>query len=126
ASAAGRNLPLVEFHDGGEHGVGPHPRAPLDRDEARDVLRTLIELRTKGLRRPLPFAPYSGWELFRADSLERGLDLAAKRWHGSDRSWGEGTGEALRLALRGRDPFTDEVTQVAFVDLAMTIYSAVV
>lgn len=126
ASAAGRNLPLVEFHDGGEHGVGPHPRAPLDQDEARDVLRMLIDLRAKGLRRPLPFAPYSGWELFRADSLERGLDLAAKRWHGSDRSWGEGTGEALRLALRGRDPFTDEATQVGFVDLAMAIYSAVV
>ncbi|MGY1459793.1 exodeoxyribonuclease V subunit gamma [Luteimonas sp. A534] len=125
ASAAGRDAPLIEFHDGGELGVGPHVRAPLDPDEARNVLRTLIDLRTKGLRRPLPFAPYSGWELYRAGNLERGLDLAAKRWHGSDRSWGEGTGEALRLALRGRDPFTDEATQVAFVDLAMAIYSAV-
>ncbi|GGK16756.1 exodeoxyribonuclease V subunit gamma [Luteimonas terricola] len=126
ASAAGQSAPLVEFHDGGELGVGPHVRAPLDPEQARDVLRTLIALRTKGLRRPLPFAPYSGWELYRAGNLERGLDLAAKRWHGSDRSWGEGTGEALRLALRGRDPFTDEATQVAFVDLAMAIYSAVV
>ncbi|MBJ7575417.1 exodeoxyribonuclease V subunit gamma [Luteimonas sp. MC1828] len=126
ASAAGQRVPLVEFHDGGEHGVGPFVRPPLDADEARDVLRMLIDLRSKGLRRPLPFAPYSGWELYRADSLERGLDLAARRWHGSDRSWGEGTGEALRLALRGRDPFSDEATQVAFVDLAMAIYSAVV
>ncbi|MGY0612933.1 exodeoxyribonuclease V subunit gamma [Luteimonas sp. A501] len=126
ASAAGQSMPLIEFHDGGESGVGPHVRAPLDPEQARDVLRMLINLRSKGLRRPLPFAPYSGWELFRADRLERGLDLAAKRWHGSDRSWGEGTGEALRLALRGRDPFTDEATQVAFVDLAMAIYSAVV
>src|SRR3546814_12705944 len=43
-----------------------------------------------------------------------------------ERSWGEGTGEALRLALRGHDPFTDEATQVEFVDLAMVLYSAVV
>src|SRR3546814_2730520 len=34
--------------------------------------------------------------------------------------------DLLRLALRGRDPFTDEATQVEFVDLAMVIYSAVV
>ncbi|TKS53242.1 exodeoxyribonuclease V subunit gamma [Luteimonas yindakuii] len=126
ASAAGQSAPLVEFHDGGELGVGPHQRAPLDPAQARDVLHTLTALRSAGLRRPLPFAPYSGWELYRAGNLERGLDLAAKRWHGSDRSWGEGTGEALRLALRGRDPFTDDATQVAFVDLAMAIYSAVV
>jgi exodeoxyribonuclease V gamma subunit len=126
ASAAGRTQPLVEFHDGDDLGLGPHVRAPLEPGQARDVLRMLVGLRAKGLRRPLPFAPYSGWELFRAGNLERGLDLAAKRWHGSDRSWGEGTGEALRLALRGRDPFNDEATQVAFVDLAMAIYSAVV
>ncbi|MDH5830796.1 exodeoxyribonuclease V subunit gamma [Luteimonas sp. M1R5S18] len=126
ASAAGQSTPLVEFHDGGELGVGPHVRAPLDPAQARDVLRRLIGLRAQGLRRPLPFAPYSGWELFRAPTFERGLQLAAQRWHGSERSWGEGTGEALRLALRGRDPFGDEATQVAFVDLAMGIYSAVV
>ncbi len=126
ASAAGQSAPLVEFHDGGELGVGPHPRAPLDPTQARDVLHTLIALRSAGLRHPLPFAPYSGWELYRAGNLERGLAEAARRWHGSDRSWGEGTGEALRLALRGRDPFTDDATQVAFVDLAMAIYSAVV
>src|SRR5690606_6035624 len=125
ASAAGRSAPLVEFHDGDELGVGPHERAPLDPGQARQVLRMLIDLRAKGLRRPLPFAPYSGWELYRAPGFERGLQLAAQRWHGSERSWGEGTGEALRLALRGRDPFTDEATQVAFVDLAMGIYSAV-
>lgn len=126
ASAAGRTQPLVEFHDGADRGIGPHVRGPLDPAQARDVLRLLVGLRARGLRRPLPFAPYSGWELFRAPTLERGLQLAAQRWHGSERSWGEGTGEALRLALRGRDPFTDEATQVAFVDLAMGIYSAVV
>src|SRR5690606_3079686 len=49
ASAAGRQAPLVEFHDGGELGVGPHQRAPLDPAQARAVLRTLVGLRAAGL-----------------------------------------------------------------------------
>lgn len=126
ASAAGLHLPLVQFHDGGGSGIGPHLRLPLDQGDARALLGLLIDLRRQGLHAPLPFAPYSGWELFKADTLEKGLDAAAKRWRGSDRSWGEGSGEALRLALRGRDPFSDEATGVAFVDLALTIYHAVV
>ncbi|HST46179.1 MAG TPA: exodeoxyribonuclease V subunit gamma, partial [Luteimonas sp.] len=127
ASAAGQGMPLVEFHDGGDAGVGPHVREALYAGQARNVLRHLLALRDKGLRRPLPFGPYSGWELFSAGGdLRRGLDAAAKRWHGSGRSWGEGNGEALQLALRGRDPFGHEPTQLEFVDLAMTIYGAVV
>ena len=125
ASAAGRDTPLVQFHDGGDAGVGPHTRVPLAPHEARALLAQLIALRAEGLRAPLPFAPYSGWELFNAPMLERGLQNAAKRWHGSDRSWGEGNTEALRLALRGRDPFTHAGTQAAFVDQAMTVFSAV-
>jgi len=126
ASAAGLERPLVQFHDGGDAGHGPHTRATLAPVEARALLAHLIALRAKGLRAPLPFAPYSGWELFNAPNLERGLQNAAKKWHGSDRSWGEGNTEALRLALRGRDPFTDEATQVAFVDQALTVFNAVV
>ena len=125
ASAAGLALPLVEFHET-KDGPGPHVRAPLEPDKARALLEDLVALRTTGLRRPLPFAPYSGWELFCADDLERGLAKAAQRWQGSERSWGEGSGEALRLALRGRDPFRDEATQIAFVDLTMRIFDAVV
>jgi len=126
ASAAGLETPLVQFHDGGDAGAGPHTRATLAPHEARALLAHLIALRAQGLRAPLPFAPYSGWELFIAPTLERGLQNAAKKWHGSDRSWGEGNTEALRLALRGRDPFTDAATQVAFVDQALTVFNAVV
>ncbi|WP_119717481.1 exodeoxyribonuclease V subunit gamma [Cognatilysobacter tabacisoli] len=126
ASAAGLGAPLVEFHDGGDAGVGPHVRAPLAADAARALLKRLVALRARGLREPLPFAPYAGWALYSAPSLDRGFDAAAKKWRGSERSWSEGDGEALRLALRGRDPFNDAAAQVAFVDLAMTIYGALV
>ncbi len=71
ASAHGRQVPMVEFHDGGDAGVGPHVRQPLDVEAARDLLRTLLALREAGLREPLPFAPYSGWELFNAPTLEQ-------------------------------------------------------
>ncbi|MGY1410787.1 exodeoxyribonuclease V subunit gamma [Luteimonas sp. A611] len=126
ASAAGLARPLVEFHEDRELGAGPHVRDPLDPVQARALLRTLVDLQERGLRSPLPFAPYSGWEFFRAGDMRKGLEAAAKKWHGSDFSWAESSGEALRLALRGRDPFSDEATQVAFIDLAMGIYLAVV
>src|SRR5690606_17359789 len=102
ASAAGLARPLVEFHEDRELGAGPHTRDPLDPAQARALLRTLVELRERGLRSPLPFAPYSGWEFFRAGDLRKGLEAAAKKWHGSDFNWGESSSEALRLALRGR------------------------
>jgi len=126
ASAAGTGWPLVQFHDGGDAGVGPHVRAPLDAAQARDVLRVLLALRRDGMRVPLPFAPYSGWEFFSAaPDMEKGLKDAAKKWYGSERSWREGESDALRLALRGHDLFTDEATRLRFVDLSMAIYLAV-
>lgn len=126
ASAAGLGMPLVQFHDAGDAGVGPHVRAPLEAGQAREALRHLLALRRDGLREPLPFAPYSGWELFRAaPDLEKGLKAAAAKWHGSERSWAEGDSEALRLALRGRDLFADPATRLRFVDLTMAVYLAV-
>ncbi|MCD9032207.1 exodeoxyribonuclease V subunit gamma [Luteimonas sp. Y-2-2-4F] len=126
ASAAGLEQPLVEFHDGGAAGPGPHPRAPLPPAQARDALQRLLALRADGLRAPLPFAPYSAWALFQAPTPERGLQDAAKVWHGSERQWSEGQGEALRLALRGRDPFADAEGRRAFAETALQVYALVI
>jgi exodeoxyribonuclease V gamma subunit len=125
AAAAGVELPFVEFHEDKERGVGPHPRNVLSRDAAIEALRGLLALRAAGLRRPLPFAPYSAWELFKADDPVRGTRAAANRWRGGPRSWAEGDGEALRLALRGRDPFADAASLQEFADTAYAIYGAV-
>ncbi len=125
ATAAGVDLPFVEFHHDPDHGVDAWPKPKLARDAAIQALRRLLELRAEGLRRPLPFAPYSAWEVFSTDNTERGVRKAAARWRGSDRSWAEGDSEALRLALRGRDPFADAATLQQFTDLAFTIYGAV-
>lgn len=125
ASAAGLALPLVEFHDGGAAGPGPYPRPPLPPAQARDALQRLLALRAEGLRAPLPFAPYSAWALFCAPTPERGLREAAKIWHGGERQWSEGQGEALRLALRGRDPFADAESLRAFAETALQVYALV-
>lgn len=124
ASAAGIELPLVEFHEG-EDGIGPHLRERIPRETAIEALRALLALRAQGLRRPLPFAPYSGWELFAADTPERGLQDAAKKWRGGERQWAEGDGDALRLALRGRDPFADADAQREFARIAGIVFGAV-
>ncbi len=125
ASAAGIELPLVEFHEG-EGGIGPHRRERIPRETAIEALRALLALRAEGLRRPLPFAPYSGWALFDADTPERGLQDAARKWRGgSERDWAEGEGDALRLALRGRDPFADADAQREFARIAGIVFGAV-
>lgn len=125
ASAAGAEIPFVEFHDDKERGVGAFAREPLSREAAIAALRRLLALRAEGLRRPLPFAPYTAWELFGANTVERGVHKAANRWRGSERSWAEGKGDALQLALRGRDPFTDPVALQEFADLTYVIFGAV-
>ena len=125
ASAAGLGLPLVQFHHGGEAGVGPFVREPLDSASARDALQRLLELRRDGLAAPLPFGPYSGWEYFSADDPDKAVKAATARWRGGERQWGEGSGDAYRLALRGRDPFADPDLLRRFAEISYAVFTAV-
>ena len=124
-SAAGVELPFVEFHEDVDTGIGPHRRPPLSRESAIDALHALVALRREGLRRPLPFAPYSAWELFTAADAERGLRNAASRWRGGDKQWAEGDSAALQLAFSGRDPFADAAAREEFIELAFVVFGAV-
>ena len=124
ASAAGIERPFAEIH-AREHGdVGPYFREAIDRDIAREALRTLMAIREEGLRRPLPFAPYSAWALHAAPTPVLGMRDAARTWRGGERQWGEGSGDAWQLVLRGRDLFGDEALRDEFARLAGTIYGA--
>jgi exodeoxyribonuclease V gamma subunit len=129
ASAAGIDLPFVEIRDDEERGIDAHPREPVSRDAATDALRALLALRREGLQRPLPFAPYSSWALFDADTPAHGVQDAAKKWRGQDpgqpRGWAEGDSDALRLALRGRDPFADGASLREFARIAGLVFGAV-
>ena len=103
ANAAGARLPLVQFHDG-DH-PGPHLTEALAPEQARTALRCLLALHARGLQAPLLFAPSTGWDIWNAEPGKRRA-AGWKRWHGDGNGgWAEGEGEAIRLALRGRDPF---------------------
>ncbi|MFT3670311.1 MAG: exodeoxyribonuclease V subunit gamma [Pseudoxanthomonas sp.] len=123
ANACGLRVPLVQFHDAGETGVGPHITPGIDAEQARDALRVLVSLRRDGLRAPLPFAPHTGWEIQGADPGKR-EDAARAKWYPGDFSWGESTGEAIQLAFRGRDPLADAEGMAAFVDTSLRLYAA--
>ena len=126
ASAAGMALPLVAFHEARE-GLGPHVRAPLPPEQARAALRRLLQLRAAGLREPLPFAPYSGWELYRhRERFEHAVEQAREKWHGNGQGFAESEDPALRLVLRGRDPFADEATLLRFADATLAVFAAVI
>ncbi|PNS08792.1 exodeoxyribonuclease V subunit gamma [Solilutibacter silvestris] len=128
AEAAGVELPFDELFDDGDDGIGPHTRPSIGREAARDALRALLVLRDDGLRQPLPFAPYSAWELFKlatAGKVAQGVKKAAEKWHGSARGWAEGDDAALRLALRGRGPFADADSLRDFAAVSGKIFGAV-
>ena len=126
ARAAGIELPLVEFFDGGREGPGPHPRPQIPAEAARTALRELFALRAMGLREPLPYAPYSAWEFYsRIDEPAKAVQAALKKWHAPNRGYAEGQGDALRQALRGCDPFGDQDTLQRFADASMAVFLAV-
>ncbi|WP_043739975.1 exodeoxyribonuclease V subunit gamma [Luteimonas sp. J29] len=126
ARAAGLDLRLVEFHDAGSDGHGPHESPDLSPQAARAALRRLLELRATGLREPLPYAPYSAWAYFSCDKDEASAVAAARaQWHGGGNGgYAEGQGEAIGQVLRGRDPFADDALLLRFADLAMTVFLA--
>ncbi|KRG37887.1 exodeoxyribonuclease V subunit gamma [Stenotrophomonas panacihumi] len=124
ASAADDPRPLLRFTE--EGGGPPEPLPPPSPSEARARLSELLHLRSAGLRAPLPFGAYSGWEFFNADGdAHVRRRKAAERWQGNDRQWGEGNGDAPRLALRGRDPFADDAAFAEFARISDTVFAAV-
>ncbi len=124
ANAAGDALPLVQFHDGGEAGVGPHVLPALSVPAARAALGALLRLRQRGLREPLRFAPYTGWVLYTTPG-DRQRGEAWKKWHGSERSWGESSSEAWQLLLRGADPFADDASYAELLHNSQMVFTAV-
>ena len=115
-------LPLADIHQDKERGVVLAVCAPLPPEQARSALRGLLEIRLAGLRAPLPFAPYSSWEFYNASDPKRGMDAAARRWRGGGNGFAEGSGEAVRQAFRGRDPFADAASRQAFANAAFAVF----
>jgi exodeoxyribonuclease V gamma subunit len=124
ANAAGDALPLVQFHDGGDAGPGPHVQPALSVSAARAALRALLQLRQRGLREPLRFAPYTGWVLY-STAGEKQRSEGWKQWHGSDRSWGESGSDAWQLLLRGADPFATDASYADLLRNSLVVFSAV-
>ena len=123
ASAAGAGLPLVQIHDTPDAGPGPFVTAALPPEQARAALRQLLAIRAEGLHAPLPFAPYTGWEIWSAENADKGRAAAYKRWHGDGNGgFAEGEGAAIRLALRGRDPFADDAAYARMEAVSLRIY----
>ena len=124
ACAAGLPHPFEEFHQDEDRGVGPHRREWLSPQAAIEGLRTLLALREQGLCAPLPLAPYSSWALFeKREEPAKALAAAVGKWRGNGHGgWAEGQGEALCVALRGRDPFADRDSMREFARLAGIVF----
>jgi exodeoxyribonuclease V gamma subunit len=120
-----RPLVQIALHDSG---IGSHARAPIPSQRALSALEWLLELHERGLREPLPFLPGSGWEAYADTDDDKGWSAAEKRWTGANgQSWAEGGTVSTRLALRARDPFTDDdpAAGKTFRKLSREIFDAV-
>lgn len=85
----------------------------------------MLALHAQGLREPLWFATYTGWDIWNAEPDKRRA-AGWKRWHGDGSGgWAEGEGEAIRLALRGRDPFASEADYLRLERTSLRIYDLV-
>jgi len=122
-NAAGVPTALLQFHDNGQAGYGPHRLPELSPEAAQTALKALLRLRSEGMQAPLLFAPYTGWDIYNAEEDKR-ENAAQSRWFGSEHSWGERNGEALQLALRGSDPFASPITTHRFIHNALLIFTA--
>jgi exodeoxyribonuclease V gamma subunit len=80
--------------------------------DASERLSALVTLYREGQTRPLPFFPKSAWAYAEAwDEAEAGkaIKAARKKWEVGYSGYGESTGSAYALALRGvADPLDDE------------------
>ena len=122
ACALGRATALVQFvlDDGRAAMI---ERAPIAPDRARDALSGLLALREDGLLAPLPFGAYAGWAFYDGGEA-KGWSAAQKQWS-PERGFAEGLQPAVRLALRGRDPFVDDEAGRQFRILARRVFDAV-
>lgn len=126
--ASGAGLPLAQFAESRNDGVGPHLRPPVDAAQARTALAALLELRATGLGEPLPFLPRAGWLWYEAAARGKdGWATAQAQWRGgSGGGWSEGGTPSARLALRGRDPFEPGSAHAEhFRVIAMQVFDAV-
>jgi exodeoxyribonuclease V gamma subunit len=124
ANAAGDALPLVQFHDGGDDGLGPHVLPALPSVQAREVLRRLLQLRGEGLRAPLLYGPSTGWTLYTTAEAKRETE-GWSQWHGGERRWSEASGAGYQLALRGRDPFATPESYRQLLHNSFVVFTAV-
>lgn len=124
ANAAGDEMPLWCFPlDIGAD--APEPLPPLPRATAIAALRRLLWLYRQGMQAPLPFAPACGWAIWskRDQQADKRRRAAEAVWQGSGNGWAERDGDAIRLALRGRDPFADAAGYARLERNSMLIYS---
>ena len=129
-SALGDPRPLAQLAQWDE-GPEVRLRPPIPEAQARAALRELLTLYREGMREPLPMQARSAWLWYDAPRADESGEAAAwkaarEQWFGDDRRWGEVDQAAVQLALRGRDPFLDELDGARFRELSTRLFEAVV
>ena len=122
ANAAGDALPLVQFHDGGDAGPGPHVLPALSAPAAR-ALRALLQLRQRGCvsRCALPRIPAG------CCTTRRQRNSAARAGSSGMAATAAGVNPAATpgSCCWGADPFASDASYADLLRNSQVVFSAV-
>ena len=127
AAAAKYPVPLITFDKDANQTITPRVVQPaLDPDVALHLFSALLRLLQLGIRRPLPFSAWSGWEYYSrySDQPKTALSAARSRWIGNENGWSEQNDPSTRRALQGFMPFIDPAATQLFQRLSHVIFDA--
>ena len=91
---------------------------PMEKDEAKEILKDMLDIYWQGLTRPLHFFPESSWKYFesvyiKGEEHRKALQKARNQWIGNDYSRGEGQDEYYEFCFRGLDPLDAEFIKLS-------------
>jgi len=114
--------------------IASHPKSklpfqqtlePVSADHAKAALGHLLQLRGRGLRTPLLFAPRTGWAIYCAENDTKARTAAFAAWYGSDYGgFAESNTDSIRLLFRSRDVLANPHDYAEFSRTSHAIYSA--
>lgn len=127
AAAMENPVELVTFETDGQQTIRPQVLQPaLQANQAQQLITALIGLLGLGLRRPLPYSAWSGWEYYSrlSEKTDKAVSAGRSCWIGNDHSWCEQKDPLTQKALLGNIPYINSMSTQLFESISVFIFDS--
>ena len=127
AAAVQNPVALVAFETDDQQKIRSRILQPaLQANQAQHIIMALVRLLGLGLRRPLPFSAWSGWEYYSRliETPDKAYSAARSCWIGHDRSWCEQKDLSTQKVLLGNMPYIDSMATQLFQSISHFIFDS--